>query len=118
MGSSLHRGEDINLTSDRSAMTRRDLLAAAALGLVAGAPASARAAGPTGQLTWGVHVSLAPTWFDPAETPGIITPFMVMYALHDAMLKPMPGNMAAPSLAESYTASEDSLVFDFTIRDG
>jgi peptide/nickel transport system substrate-binding protein len=40
-----------------------------------------------------------PTWFDPAETPGIITPFMVMYALHDAMLKPLPGNMATPCLA-------------------
>ena len=34
--------------------------------------------------TWAVHVSLAPTWFDPAETSGIITPFMVLYALHDA----------------------------------
>ena len=39
-----------------------------------------------------VHVSLAPTWFDPAETAGIITPFMVLYALHDALVKPMPGN--------------------------
>jgi peptide/nickel transport system substrate-binding protein len=26
-----------------------------------------------GQMTWGVHISLAPTWFDPAEAPGIIT---------------------------------------------
>ena len=42
----------------------------------------ARAASPEGQLTWGVAISLAPTWFDPAETPGIITPFVVMYALH------------------------------------
>jgi peptide/nickel transport system substrate-binding protein len=47
------------------------------------------------QLTWGVHVSLAPTWFDPAETPGIITPFMVLYALHDALVKPMPGKPLA-----------------------
>src|SRR5437016_2821168 len=99
-------------------IARRDLLALAALGAVAGAPSLARAAGPQGQLVWGVHVSLAPTWFDPAETPGIITPFMVMYAVHDAMLKPMPGNPAAPSLAESYSASEDSLVYDFVIRDG
>ena len=38
---------------------------------------------PTGQMTWAVHVSLAPTWFDPAETSGIITPFMLIYALHD-----------------------------------
>ena len=34
-----------------------------------GTPTSSRAA-PEGQLTWGVHISLAPTWFDPAETPG------------------------------------------------
>ena len=28
-----------------------------------------------GQMIWGVHISLASTWFDPAEAPGIITPF-------------------------------------------
>jgi hypothetical protein len=33
-------------------------------------------AAPEGQMTWAVHVSLAPTWFDPAETSGIITPFL------------------------------------------
>ena len=83
----------------RSGLARRDLLAVAAFSLAAGTPNFAWAAAPQGQLTWAVHVSLAPTWFDPAETPGIITPFMELYALHDAMLKPMPGNMAAPSLA-------------------
>src|SRR5215475_12128710 len=57
-----------------------------------------------GQMTWAVHISLAPTWFDPAETPGIVTPFMVLYALHDAVAKPMPGKPTAPSLAESWTA--------------
>ena len=36
------------------------------------------AAVPEGQLTWGVHISLAPTWFDPAETQGLITPFMIL----------------------------------------
>ena len=45
-------------------------------------------AGPDGQMTWAVHISLTPTWFDPAETPGIITPFMVLYALHDALVNP------------------------------
>src|SRR6266581_4080777 len=101
-----------------SSMTRRDLLAATALGLVASAPGVARAAGPDGQLTWGVHISLAPTWFDPAETPGIITPFMVLYALHDAVVKPMPGNPLAPCLAESFSASEDGLVYEFVLRSG
>jgi len=99
-------------------MTRRDLLAVTALGAVAGAPAIARAAGPQGQLTWGIHVSLAPTWFDPAETPGLITPYMVLYALQDAMVKPMPGNGLTPSLAESCTASEDGLTYDFVLRQG
>jgi peptide/nickel transport system substrate-binding protein len=76
------------------------------------------AAAPEGQLTWGVHVSLAPTWFDPAETLGIITPFMVMYALHDAVVKAMPDNPATPSLAESWQVSPDGLVYDFKLRIG
>jgi peptide/nickel transport system substrate-binding protein len=75
-------------------------------------------AAPEGQMTWGVHITLAPTWFDPAETPGIITPFMIMYALHDAMVKPMPGNPMAPSLAESWTVSKDGLVYEFVLRKG
>jgi peptide/nickel transport system substrate-binding protein len=41
-------------------------------------------------MTWAVHISLAPTVFDPAETPGVISPFMVLYALHDGLVKPMP----------------------------
>ena len=104
--------------ADRSGMRRRDLLAATALGLVVGAPAIARAAGPQGQLTWGIHVSLSPVWFDPAETSGIITPFMVLYALQDAMVKPMPGKALAPSLAESWSSSEDGLTYDFVLREG
>ena len=85
-------------------MSRRNLLGMAALGLAAGVPSIARAAtAPAGQLTYGVHVSLAPTWFDPADTLGIITPFMVLYALHDAMVKPMPGATHAPCLAELWT---------------
>ena len=99
-----------------TALTRREVLALAALGLVAAAPGSAIAAGPAGQLTWGIHVSLAPTWFDPAETPGFITPFMVLYALHDAVLKPMPGQPLAPSLAESWSVSEDAVIYDFVLR--
>jgi peptide/nickel transport system substrate-binding protein len=76
------------------------------------------AAGPEGQLTWAVHVSLAPTWFDPAETPGMITPYMVLYALHDALVKPMPGQPKAPGLAESWSVSKDGLVYEFVLRKG
>src|SRR6266545_6644544 len=64
----------------------------AALGPAVSVPA---AAPPDGQITFAVHVSLAPTWFDPAETPGVITPFLTLYALHDALVKPMPGNARA-----------------------
>ena len=98
--------------------TRRDVFAFTALGLVAGVPRSSCAGAPGGQLTWGIHVSLAPTWFDPADTQGIITPFMVLYALHDAVVKPMPGQPMAPSLAQSWSASEDALTYDFVLREG
>ena len=69
-------------------------------------------------MTWAIHISLAPTWFDPAETSGTITSYMVLYALHDAMVKPMPGNQIAPSLAESWTMSPDGLVYEFALRRG
>jgi peptide/nickel transport system substrate-binding protein len=80
--------------------------------------ASPAAAAPEGQMTWAVHVSLAPTWFDPAETSGIITPFMMLYALHDAMVKPMPANPMAPGLAEAWSVSPDGLVYEFVLRRG
>jgi len=99
------------------AITRRDVLAAASLGLAA-APAFPAWATAGGQLTWGIHVSLAPVWFEPAEASGIITPFMVFYALHDAMVKPMPGKALAPSLAESWSAAEDGRSYEFLLRDG
>ena len=75
-------------------------------------------AAPSGQLTYGVHISLAPTWFDPAETPSLVTPYMLYYALHDAMLKPMPGELMAHSLAESWSATEDGMSYSFVLRDG
>jgi ABC-type transport system substrate-binding protein len=81
-----------------------------------GAPPAAAA--PEGQITFAVHISLAPTWFDPAETAGVITPFMMLYALHDALVKPMPGNAWSPSLAESWTASKDGLAYEFALRKG
>src|SRR2546426_6688026 len=79
-------------------------------------PAATRAA-PEGQLTWAVHVTLAPTWFDPAETTGIITPFLFLYALHDALVKPMPGNPMAPSLADrkSTRLNSSHLVISYAV---
>ena len=78
--------------------------------------APARAEAPVGQLTWGVPVSLPPAWFDPADATGILIPFMVYYALHDALVKPMPGNPMSPCLAESWSVSPDGLVYEFVLR--
>ena len=77
----------------------RRLLVTLLLLVIPAAGAPPRHAAPEGQLTWPVHFALAPTWFDPAETSGIITPFVVHYAPHDAMVKPLPGHLMAPSLA-------------------
>src|SRR3982074_2156881 len=77
-----------------AAIGRRNVLLAPPVGLVTSSPRFAGAASPD-RLTWGVHVSLAPTWFEPAEASGIITPFMVLYALHDAMVKQTPRPAAA-----------------------
>ena len=102
--------------SDRS---RREILKmSVALGGMGVFPqaGSAGAVQPAGQLTWALHFTLAPTLFEPAETPGLITPFMVLYALHDAMVKPMPGKTMAPGLAESWSTSSDGLVYEFVLR--
>ena len=94
------------------------VLVALLLTLVTFAPSALAADPPAGQMTWAVHFSLAPTFFDPAETPGIITPFLVLYALHDALVKPMPGKAQAGSLAESWSGSPDGLVYEFVLRQG
>src|SRR5882762_8039747 len=92
------------------------LILAALIHAIVARPAHADA--PAGQMTWAVHFTLAPTLFEPAETPGLITPFMILYALHDAMLKPMPGKSMAPSLAESWSMSPDGLVYELVLRKG
>jgi peptide/nickel transport system substrate-binding protein len=94
-----------------------------ALGLSAALASHAGAQGgrseaPAGQMTWAVHFSLAPTFFDPGETTGIITPFLVLYALHDGLVKPMPGKPQAGSLAESWSVSPDGMVYEFVLRPG
>src|SRR6185503_4327026 len=93
------------------------LVVGASLASHAGAQGS-RSEAPSGQMTWAVHFSLAPTFFDPGETTGIITPFLVFYALHDGLVKPMPGKPQAGSLAESWSVSPDGLVYEFVLRPG
>jgi len=110
-----------------SSLTRRRFLGAAsgAAGVLAwhqGWPhlrtALAQKGEPSGQMTWAIHVNIAPTWFDPAETTGIITPYMFLYAMHDALVKPMPDNPMSPSLATKWSESADGLTYDFELRQG
>src|SRR5439155_11160819 len=64
------------------ASRRTRLIAAGMLALMSAASTGALAAeAPAGQMSWALHFSLAPTLFEPAETPGLITPFMMLYAL-------------------------------------
>src|SRR5262245_13092003 len=112
--------EQTNNTPNREASMRqvRGLFVSLLVLMLVTLCPSPGAAAPEGEMVWGVHISLAPTWFDPAETSGIITPFMVIAALHDAVLKAMPGNPRAPSLAESWSMSPDGLTYDFVLRKG
>ena len=90
---------------------------AAAGALVALAFAAAPvAAAPEGTLTFALHFTPVPRWLDPAEGESTITPFLILYALHDALLKPMAGTGSGPSLAESWSMAKDALSADFTLR--
>src|SRR5216117_3741276 len=92
------------------------LVAVVVVGLSAGRPAAQGP--PEGQLTIAFDVSLAPSFLEPAETPGIGVPFVFLYALHDALIKPLPGNDMAPCLAASWKESPDGLVYEFKLREG
>ena len=73
---------------------------------------------PERQLIIAFDATIAPTFLDPSESPGVTTPSIFLYALHDALLKPLPGNPRAPSLAESWAESPDGLVYEFKLREG
>src|SRR5687767_11483833 len=69
-----------------------------------------------GELRWGLHVTLAAKWLDPAETEALNTPYMIMYAIHDAMVKPLPAGTSKPGRAESWNESRDHLTDTVTVR--
>ena len=91
------------------------MLAAFASSLVAAA-ATAGPAPDEAVIAW--HVTITPAWFDPSTAPPQITPFGILYALHDALVRPLPGQKMGNSLAESWTESPDGLVYEFKLRRG
>jgi len=93
------------------------LLTAAVLMLGATQEATGQAA-PAGEAVIAWHVTLAPSWFDPSTAPPQITPFGLLYAIHDAMLRPLPGQKMGNSLAESWKESPDGKTYEFKLRGG
>jgi hypothetical protein len=59
-----------------------------------------------------------PSWFDPSAAPPQITPFGVLYAIHDALVRPYPGHKMGPSLAKSWTESPNGKTYEFKLRPG
>ena len=102
-------------------MTRRDMLTLLlTMAAVRGGGPHALGAPlpPAGEVVIAFPVTIAPTWFDPAETPAQITPFALLYALHDGLVRPLPGERMGHSLAASWSESPDGLVYTFTLRPG
>jgi peptide/nickel transport system substrate-binding protein len=85
------------------------------LSCVAGLGAQTRSSGDM-VIAW--HVTIAPAWFDPIDTPSQITPYGALHALHDALVRPLPGEQMGNSLAESWTESPDGLLYEFKLREG
>ena len=78
---------------------------------------AAQPPGP-GEVIIAWHVTIAPSWFDPSTAPPQITPFGLLYAMHDALVRPYPGHKMGPSLAESWSESPDGRVYEFKLRRG
>src|SRR5437764_4055396 len=79
---------------------------------------NADAPAPAGRVVIAWHVTISPSWFDPSTAPPQITPFGMLYAIHDALVRPYPGQKMGPSLAESWEESEDGLTYQFKLRPG
>jgi peptide/nickel transport system substrate-binding protein len=92
-------------------------LLAAALLIGAPPPAPAQQA-PSGEAVMAWHVTIAPSWFDPSTAPPQITPFGMLYAIHDALVRPYPGHKMGSSLAESWRESADGRAYEFKLRRG
>jgi peptide/nickel transport system substrate-binding protein len=98
---------------------RLRLLCACSL-LVAGLVFAAMGASsaPSGRAAIAWHVTISPSWFDPSSAPPQITPFGMLYAIHDALVRGYPGQKMGPSLAEAWEESEDGKTYEFRLRPG
>src|SRR5437879_5250718 len=95
------------------AVLPRCVAVALALAIVAW---SAPAPAAEGTMTWGVHVSLTPAFFDPADATGTALPLMVYYAVHDALVRPLPGQRMGAALPASWLQPPDGLSYAMLLR--
>jgi peptide/nickel transport system substrate-binding protein len=85
---------------------------------ILGVPSAGRSQPAPGEAVVAWHVTLAPSWFDPSTAPPQITAFGMLYAIHDAVIRPLPGHKIGSSLAESWTESADGRTYEFRLRPG
>jgi peptide/nickel transport system substrate-binding protein len=100
--------------------SRRALIGSlvAALAVIGVTASFAAGPAPAGRAVMAWHVTISPAWFDPSTAPPQITPFGMLYAIHDALVRPYPGQKMGPALAESWEESEDGLTHEFKLRAG
>jgi hypothetical protein len=58
---------------------------------------------PSGELVWALHVTISPSWFDPAENGGLITPYGTM-ARMDSPTFGVQATVAGIELPEEWQA--------------
>ena len=67
-----------------------------------------KAAVDKGTFRMAIHWSPSRDWVDPSISGFSGTGYFMLYMFHDALLKPMPGEMYGPCVAESWTAAGSS----------
>jgi peptide/nickel transport system substrate-binding protein len=88
------------------------------LGMVCLGTTHGLAATPQGVLKEAIHWSISADWLDPSTAHPSPLGWFILQFFHDALLKPMPEGFYTPCLAESYTVSPDSKVYEFKLRRG
>ncbi len=106
------------MTPSQILRLRLGFLGSLILALFAFSAPQSVAAEPSGRAVMAWHVTISPAWFDPSSAPPQITPFGMLYAIHDALVRPYPGEKMGPSLAQSWQESEDGLTYEFKLRPG
>src|SRR5205814_10336413 len=109
-------GERPTTTEDAMARAARHIVSFVLAVAVLPVVLSEHAEGQTGESVIAWHVTIAPSWFDPSSAPAQITPFGILYALHDSVVRATYGARIGPGLAEAWSESPDGLVYEFRLR--